>query len=93
MYKELFDVLEEHCDTQNDIKWLLRLQRKSSREVVTSIYSTSTSDVVRYPSKNVLPNMFLALDYNCFTFDEVFDWLGKSDEVKNLWIFVEDCIY
>ena len=39
LYEQLFDVLEELCSTQDDFKWLLGLQRKSSREVVASMKS------------------------------------------------------
>ena len=89
LYEELFDVLEELCSTRDDFKWLLGLQRKSSREVVTAMNSASTSaDVVQYPSRNVLPNIFHNTLDCSLTFDEVVDWLGKSDDCRNLFMFM-----
>ena len=90
LYEELFDVLEELCSTRDDFKWLLGLQRKSSREVVTTMNSASTSaDVVQYPSRNVLPNIVHNTLDCSLTFDEVVDWLGKSDDCRNLFMFME----
>ena len=89
LYEELFDVLEELCSTRDDFKWLLGLQRKSSREVVTAMnYASTSADVVQYPSRNVLPNIFHNTLDCSLTFDEVVDWLGKSDDCRNLFMFM-----
>ncbi|XP_063685347.1 uncharacterized protein LOC134819353 isoform X1 [Bolinopsis microptera] len=94
LYERLFGKLEELCGTNDDLKWLLRLQRKSfkesliSKESVTSIATTSASGVAQLSDSNIIPNMLHTLNTS-LTFDEVVDWLGTSDEVVNLWMFFE----
>ena len=100
LYERLFGMLEELCGTNDDLKWLLRLQRKSIKESTTSkelISSTATtSGVTQCLNRNIscatatpiIPNMFHTLN-TTLTFDEVVDWLGTSDEVSNLWMFLE----
>jgi len=100
LYERLFGMLEELCGTNDDLKWLLRLQRKSIRESTTSKELTSctatTSGVTPCLNRNIscatatpiIPNMFHTLN-TTLTFDEDVDWLGTSDEVVNFWMFFE----
>ena len=91
LYEGLFDLLEGICTSQDDFKWILGLQRKSSKKSVKSMENNAASSVtsiVQSDDSYVIPNLFHTLDCS-LTFDEVIDWLGKADEVKNLWMFME----
>ena len=91
MFEQMFDVLEKITnESLADTKWTLKLHRKSlkrrgdpSKHLAGS--STST-DFLR--DINVIPNLFHTLDCS-MTFDEVVDWLGKSEQVTNLLMFFE----
>ena len=87
----LFDVLEKITnESLADTKWIFQLHRKSlerrgdpSKHLAGSSTSTDVLGDV-----NVIPNLFHTLDCS-MTFDEVVDWLGKSEQVTNLMMLFE----
>ena len=91
MFEQLFDVLEDIIkESFTETKWTLKILRKSvvkrerhSKSLVGSSTSTELLENV-----NIIPNLFLTLDCS-MRFDEVVDWLGKSEQVTNLVMFFE----
>ena len=91
LFEQLFDVLENIIkESFTETKWTLKLLRKSvvkrerlSKSLVGSSTSTDLLDDV-----NIIPNLFYTLDCS-MTFDEVVDWLDKSEQVTNLMMFFE----
>ena len=91
MFEQLFDVLENITkESFTETKWTLQLIRKSvvKRERQSKSLAGSSTSTDRLDDVNVIPNLFHTLDCS-MTFDEVVDWLGKSEQVTNLVMFFE----
>ena len=91
MFEQLFDVLENITkETFTETKWTLQLIRKSvvkrERQSKSLAGSSTSTDVLG--DVNLIPNLFHTLDCSV-PFDEVVDWLGKSEQVTNLVMFFE----
>ena len=91
MFEQLFDVLENTTkESFTETKWTLQLIRKSvvKREIQSKSLAGSSTFTDVLGDFNVILNLFHTLDCS-MTFDEVVDWLGKSEKVTNLLMFFE----
>ena len=89
VFVQLFDELQKITDESlSDSKWIFQLYRKSSekRGIVQIALDSTSTDILE--DSNDLLNFIHKLDCS-MTFDQVVNWLGKSEQVTNLMMFFE----
>ena len=95
--ERLFDVLQELNDQcQADSRWVFKIHRKTMGATLNMAVLPGVPDIAESAERAAtsaltpysIPNLFHTIDYK-MSFDEVVDWLGNSEKVKILIMFVE----
>ena len=95
--EQMFDVLQELSDQCfEDSKWVHQIYRKTTGVTLNIIAVPGLPNTAESAERaansaliqNSIPNLFHTMDFK-MSFDEVVDWLGNSEKVTNLLMFVE----